>query len=360
MCSVQLVIIEKYTSVCSVQLVIIETYTSVSSVQVVIIEKKVATNTATSVPKSPVRSERLPEWRTRDPPVRVFSLEVTAVCRHFLLTLSDAITSPHLITDFISLTADDTFVCIHNPEDVYDTTVPPMRRAMYTHWHCSIGDLQLDNQLYDHGSFDFPVILLRQDADTPRSVAGKDLLNFRLQERLDHAKSSAMVAVTLVTCTDAVDGHVDQQSVDVDIQPLVMLFEDTFVYEMLKRIDRFLPVSLSAPHAERCRRGAPQVVRENAVVLVLNPCRLERVRIAPLHVLLSIHASLKLFIACDDTPLSFRAFERDRLFTSQYQLMRTLAVHYATAMLTRAGEVTLQIIDRSYSPPAISNSGPFC
>jgi len=324
------VIIEKSETIC------------LRFIQVVVIEKKPSPSITASMPKSPMRSERLPERRRPPaPPTCAFTLEVTGVCDHALVTLSEEITSPQVVTDFVSLAADDIFVCVHNPEDLYDTAAPSMRRGTLTHWHCSVGDLQLDNQLYDRGNYDFPVVVLRQHTDTPPSVTGKDLLKFRLDERLDRAKQNAMVAITLITCTDVVDGHVDVQSLDIDIKPLVMFFEDTFMYEILKRIDRFVPVSLSAPRLERCRRGAPQVVRENAVALVLNPCRLDHVRIAPLQILLSIHASLKLFIACDDTPLSFRAFERDQLFTSQYQLVRTLVIHYVTAMLTRAGEIAL-------------------
>ena len=258
------------------------------------------------------------------------------MCQHGLITLSDETTSPNLVTDFISLAADDIFVCAHNPEDVLTATGARHNTSM--HWHCSVGDLQLDNQLYEHGSYDFPVILQRQHLSTPRDVAGKDLMKFRLHQRIESARSDALLAVMIVTRTDALDHHVDVQSLKIDIQPLVVLFEDTFFYEILKRIDRFIPIALSTPQAEQLRRGAPKIVTENAVALLLNPCRVERVLIAPLRLLLSIHVSMKLFIACDDTPLSFTAFERHRLFTSQYQLMRTLVIHYVTAMLTRAGE----------------------
>ena len=257
------------------------------------------------------------------------------MCRHAVVTLSDETTSPHLVTDFISLAVDDIFVCVHNPEDVLAATTPAARSM---HWHCSVGDLQLENQLFEHGNYDFPVIVQRQNLSGSPVVAGKDLMKFRLQERIESARSDALLAVTLITCTDALDHHVDVQSLKIDIQPLVVLFEDTFFYEILKRIDRFIPIALSTPQAEQLRRGAPKIVKENAVALLLNPCRVERVMIAPLRLLLSIHVSMKLFIACDDTPLSFTAFERDRLFTSQYQLMRTLTIHYVTAMLTRAGE----------------------
>ena len=52
---------------------------------------------------------------------------------------------------------------------------------------------------------------------------------------------------------------------------------------------------------------------------------------------LSVHASMKLFIASDNTPLSFSRFERRAVFTSAYQMTRGVAMHYASGALFRAG-----------------------
>ena len=59
----------------------------------------------------------------------------------------------------------------------------------------------------------------------------------------------------------------------------------------------------------------------------------------PVSILLSVHASLKLFIASDNTPLSFSQFERRDLFTNSPQLLRAAALHYASGTLYRAGWV---------------------
>lgn len=70
------------------------------------------------------------------------------------------------------------------------------------------------------------------------------------------------------------------------------------------------------------------------------PMRLQRLIIQPVHLLVSIHASLKLYIASDHTPLSFSEFERGPLCTTARQLVHALAMHYAAGALFRAGKLT--------------------
>lgn len=70
---------------------------------------------------------------------------------------------------------------------------------------------------------------------------------------------------------------------------------------------------------------------------LVRPVRLQRLTIQPVNLLVSIHASLKLYIASDHTPLSFSLFERGPLCTTARQLVHVLAMHYAAGALFRAG-----------------------
>uniref|UniRef100_A0A6B0VAP4 Putative vacuolar-sorting-associated 13 protein c-terminal n=1 Tax=Ixodes ricinus TaxID=34613 RepID=A0A6B0VAP4_IXORI len=54
---------------------------------------------------------------------------------------------------------------------------------------------------------------------------------------------------------------------------------------------------------------------------------------------LSVHASLKLFLSLNGTPLSFARFSRTNLVTGCYQLGQLLTRHYVTGALFRAGWV---------------------
>jgi vacuolar protein sorting-associated protein 13B len=59
--------------------------------------------------------------------------------------------------------------------------------------------------------------------------------------------------------------------------------------------------------------------------------------------LISVHASLKVFIASDKTPLVFGKFEKKGLSTTSHQLVRVLAMHYASGALFRAGKLFYNI-----------------
>lgn len=74
-----------------------------------------------------------------------------------------------------------------------------------------------------------------------------------------------------------------------------------------------------------------------SVQTLVQPLRLHRLTIQPISLLVSIHASLKLYIASDHTPLSFSLFERGPVCTTARQLVHALAMHYAAGALFRAG-----------------------
>lgn len=74
-----------------------------------------------------------------------------------------------------------------------------------------------------------------------------------------------------------------------------------------------------------------------SVQTLVQPVRLQRLTIQPISLLVSIHASLKLYIASDHTPLSFSLFERGPVCTTARQLVHALAMHYAAGALFRAG-----------------------
>lgn len=75
---------------------------------------------------------------------------------------------------------------------------------------------------------------------------------------------------------------------------------------------------------------------------LVQPVRLQRLTIQPISLLVSIHASLKLYIASDHTPLSFSLFERGPVCTTARQLVHALAMHYAAGALFRAGTCCTQ------------------
>ena len=79
-----------------------------------------------------------------------------------------------------------------------------------------------------------------------------------------------------------------------------------------------------------------------SVQALVHPVRLQKLTIQPVNLLVSIHASLKLYIASDHTPLSFSVFERGPVCTTPRQLVHALAMHYAAGALFRAGRYQME------------------
>lgn len=86
-----------------------------------------------------------------------------------------------------------------------------------------------------------------------------------------------------------------------------------------------------------------------SVQALVHPVRLQRLAIQPVNLLVSIHASLKLYIASDHTPLSFSVFERGPLYTTARQLVHALAMHYAAGALFRAGTCRMKRVTQIFS-----------
>lgn len=85
-----------------------------------------------------------------------------------------------------------------------------------------------------------------------------------------------------------------------------------------------------------------------SVQTLVQPVRLQRLTIQPISLLVSIHASLKLYIASDHTPLSFSLFERGPVCTTARQLVHALAMHYAAGALFRAGTCCTQGLTHNF------------
>uniref|UniRef100_A0A3Q3JG19 Vacuolar protein sorting 13 homolog B n=1 Tax=Monopterus albus TaxID=43700 RepID=A0A3Q3JG19_MONAL len=176
--------------------------------------------------------------------------------------------------------------------------------------------LQVDNQLYNQASFHFPVLT---DANPTQSP-----------EALEEFKSSCFLQLRM---TVAGDKHTVEEVI-FQLQPARVYLEDTFVYYIKTLFHTYIPDSAMASY---CDINVIQVLQ--AVQALVHPVWLQQLNIQPVNLLVSIHASLKLYIASDHTPLSFSLFERGPLFTTARQLIHALAMHYAAGALFRAGWV---------------------
>uniref|UniRef100_A0A2K6GSD1 Vacuolar protein sorting 13 homolog B n=1 Tax=Propithecus coquereli TaxID=379532 RepID=A0A2K6GSD1_PROCO len=201
------------------------------------------------------------------------------------------------------------------------------------------GDLQLDNQLYNKSNFHFAVLVCQEEKTEPIQCSKMQSLLVSSKD-LEEYKENCFIKVC-ITLSEGKSCLFDINEFSFELKPARLYVEDTFVYYIKTLFDTYLPNSKLACHSAHLsgdKQVLPMQVRQHARALV-NPVKLRKLVIQPVNLLVSIHASLKLYIASDHTPLSFSMFERGPIFTTARQLVHALAMHYATGALFRAGWV---------------------
>ncbi|XP_054548040.1 intermembrane lipid transfer protein VPS13B isoform X2 [Talpa occidentalis] len=214
----------------------------------------------------------------------------------------------------------------------------PARLQLYCAELCC-GDLQLDNQLYNKSNFHFAVLVCQGEKTEPSHCSKMQSLLVSSKD-LEKYKENCFIKLCL-TLTESKNFSFDINEFSFELKPGRLYVEDTFVYYIKTLFDTYLPNSRLACHPtifSGAEAALPLQVRQHARALA-NPVKLRKLVIQPVNLLVSIHASLKLYIASDHTPLSFSVFERGPIFTTARQLVHALAMHYAAGALFRAGWV---------------------
>uniref|UniRef100_A0A8C7Y913 Vacuolar protein sorting 13 homolog B n=1 Tax=Oryzias sinensis TaxID=183150 RepID=A0A8C7Y913_9TELE len=193
--------------------------------------------------------------------------------------------------------------------------------------------LQVDNQLYNRTSFHFPVLLCQDQRGgvEPAALWSIDNNPTESPEALEEFRRSCFLQLRMTMDRRSVE------EVTFQLQPARVYLEDTFVYYVRTLFHTYMP-DRAVSREPRAGSLLPEQVHQSVMALV-HPVRLQRLTIQPVNLLVSIHASLKLYIASDHTPLSFSGFERGPLCTTARQLVHALAMHYAAGALFRAGWV---------------------
>ncbi|XP_062322182.1 intermembrane lipid transfer protein VPS13B [Osmerus eperlanus] len=259
------------------------------------------------------------------------------------VALNDDITSPQGSVELLRLTLSRLLVNVAPAQSELDPTGLGLggrggaAEACQVEVYCA--SLQVDNQLYNRASFHFPVLLCQEERAQPvawSSEANPTVSTAALEEYV----SSCFLTLGLIL---APDGRTLDQ-VTFQLQPARVYLEDTFVYYIKTLFHTYIPNSAlaAAPPPPGSPDPRAPVLPEpvlHGLQALLWPLRLQRLAIQPVSLLVSIHASLKLYIASDHTPLAFSLFERNSLCTTPRQLVHALAMHYAAGALFRAGWV---------------------
>ena len=268
--------------------------------------------------------------RKKDPP---HQYNVGLFVQQFSLIVQNELSSPETQEELLRLTADDIFAAWYPASAMLEDH--EISRNCFV---ISAGDLQLDNQIHDQGKYDFPVVLVRQNYERPRTVHDYDqLMQMSIIEKHAILKSTSILHAQVVLSSFRNRSNV-LESVELTAKPLSFYVDDTFVFQVIKEIEGFIPTQLSFPDSLPVTLlKLPPAVKSSSKTGSC-PIRIGHLSIEQLSILMSVHASLKLFIASDHTPLTFGMFEKSNLFTTGHQLTRVVVMHYASGALFKAGE----------------------
>ncbi|NXG28321.1 VP13B protein, partial [Dromaius novaehollandiae] len=277
------------------------------------------------------------------------SQEQTLLLKMFISQLSlavfDDITNHKVSSELLRLTADNVFLHMAPAasylkplsHELQRDTVEGLPQFYSLQMYCE--DLQLDNQLYNKSNFHFAVLLCQGEKNETMQWSRVSNLIVSNKDLEDYKENCFIKLCIALSEEDKFMFHINDLSFE--LKPARLYVEDTFVYYIKTLFDTYLPQNKAicpSTNTADTTLILPEQVRQHARALV-KPVKLRKLTIQPVNLLVSIHASLKLYIASDHTPLSFSVFERGPIFTTARQLIHALAMHYAAGALFRAGWV---------------------
>lgn len=270
---------------------------------------------------------------------RVPKLELSAGVRfrHMTISLKDETTSSEEVSEVLRISMDELFLAYYPSGNV---SMDELENAHSCISAC-VGVIQVDNQLFhSKGLYDFPVLFIPQTIPDPSKLTLPNLQNLSTMEKFAVLKSISFSHVQIVLGTNVLDQSIIRR-LEFGIQPLMANIDDGFILRLLKEVEGLIPTNMSHSNKKKFCVLVKKLPRSFQVVSCMHssPVKVEHLCIQPITLLFSIHASLKLFIASDRTPLAFKKFERKDVCGIMHQVVRVLAMHYATGALFRAGIV---------------------
>lgn len=245
--------------------------------------------------------------------------------------------------EVVSIYADDFLIAYADDED---------KRSM----DIVVPNLQIDNQLFSTGKYDFPVILCAEELyEKTHGIPETYYLDayYKLLK-----EKAIMINIKLKLFED--EFKID--SLHCKLSPVRAYIEDAYVTDFLEALVECEATNCAyKPKQEYERKiltqnqiSIPKDVEEQAIYAA-EPLQFRSFRIEPMSVLLSVHTSVRLYIALDHSPLSFSAYERSHLLTIPLKFGQSLSMHYLSGAIFGAGWVvgSLEILG---SPSGLARS----
>lgn len=228
--------------------------------------------------------------------------------------------------ELLLISLQDTHVCVQPIIDSSKRLPASLLRVCLR-----VGGVQVDNRAYHDGTFDFPVIMMPSKKQTlHKQEVNKNCFIS------NNPTTDSLVMLEFQIHIDKVTNEYEFIKAHLKFEPLIVCLEDILIYRIsdyIQSISNLFPTTPPLP----LERNLPASVRIIAADLN-KPVRLRQLKIDQASLLISTHASLKLFFALDSTPMNFGSFERNDVCLTKQQLTKLLTLHYTISALLRTGE----------------------
>ena len=201
--------------------------------------------------------------------------------------------------------------------------------------------------------FDFPVVLLAQNNPVwPIKNGSGPLL---LIKQLDFIRRNALVVIDIGLAASAL---LHPLTFDIQLEPVFLFVEDHFMFAVVDYLNSFVISATAVPIASGGSSRSNEMVDfpvSEALATVSTLVNLERITVRAISLDLSLRSSVKLYIALDHSPLRLDCFDRSSVLTTPWRLGQTLAMHYVSSALFKAGWVvgSLELLG---SPTALART----
>ncbi|CAF1476013.1 unnamed protein product [Adineta steineri] len=235
---------------------------------------------------------------------------------------------------------------------------------------CSIDQLQIDNQCFSSKTnYDFPVVLMSKDekrvSKTKTNVYEKKEQTESNTSFGNHHRqnSSSSIDTTLtedplpafdslshnhkISRSTSVNNNNEPKfltvhfhrinerfiKIDFQIQSFDVYLEDHYVYALLKIFSHLLPLDLNYPMYIKENNPRIELIENQ---LMRTPFVCESLYIGPIDIVISVHASMKVYIGCHQLPMFVDKFQKNYIYSTNKQLLTLITRHYLVSLLTRS------------------------
>uniref|UniRef100_A0A034VE87 Vacuolar protein sorting-associated protein 13B n=1 Tax=Bactrocera dorsalis TaxID=27457 RepID=A0A034VE87_BACDO len=271
-------------------------------------------------------------------------LKIRCFIKELIVSLhADGKTNDCTKSEIVGLYADDTLIAFDDDDDDREL-------------HLLLPNLQLDNQNYVCGQYDFPVVLCAQELYERKPIVPPVHFLDRTYQNLRNRGLMAHFSIGFF------EDEMKLHSIVCTFSPMRIYIEDSYLNCLLDAVVDCTPSNCAyrteLPSSRITLASGeyllPRVIVGQAICIA-EPLQIREFQIEPLSVLLSVHTSIRLYIALDHSPLSFSTYNRQYILTMPLRFGQSLSMHYLSGAIFGAGWVvgSLEILG---SPSGLARS----